>query len=151
MRIVFRTDASLQIGTGHVMRCIILAEALRERGADCRFICRDFTGNLFDRIRQSGFEVFSLPGDVCADRDDLPSEQVALAHGYWLGVDYVTDATQTLAALEGHRCDWLIVDHYLGLVHGQSLKSRTLKMKSFFERSIRNGFFKKCLSQQIVN
>jgi len=94
------------------MRCITLAEALRERGADCRFICRDFTGNLFDRIRQSGFEVFSLPADDGTDIIDLPPEQRALAHGYWLGVNYVIDAAQTIAALEGYRCDWLIADHY---------------------------------------
>lgn len=112
MKIAFRTDASLQIGTGHVMRCITLAEALRDRGADCRFICREFTNNLFERIRQSGFEVFALPAIEHADISNLPPEQTALAHGNWLGVDYTIDAAQTVAALEGNRYDWLIVDHY---------------------------------------
>ena len=94
------------------MRCITLAEALRERGADCRFICRDFTGNFFERIRQAGFKVFSLPSDDRADINDLPTKQTALAHGDWLGVDYVTDSAQTMAVLEGYRYNWLIVDHY---------------------------------------
>lgn len=112
MKIAFRTDASLQIGTGHVMRCITLAEALRERGAHCRFICRDFLGNLFDRIRQSGFEVFPLPADDHNDLDESASDQQATAHYHWLGADYKTDAAQTIASLKDFRPDWLIVDHY---------------------------------------
>ncbi|MBM3273409.1 UDP-2,4-diacetamido-2,4,6-trideoxy-beta-L-altropyranose hydrolase, partial [Candidatus Kaiserbacteria bacterium] len=57
MKVVFRTDASLHIGTGHVMRCLTLAEALRECGAHCRFICRSHPGNLIKEIGQRGFDV----------------------------------------------------------------------------------------------
>lgn len=38
MRIIFRADASLEIGTGHVMRCSALAEAAITRGFECVFI-----------------------------------------------------------------------------------------------------------------
>ena len=47
----FRADASIQIGTGHIMRCLTLADALREQGAQCRFICREHEGHLIDNIR----------------------------------------------------------------------------------------------------
>jgi spore coat polysaccharide biosynthesis predicted glycosyltransferase SpsG len=60
MRIIFRVDASLQMGTGHVMRCLTLAEILKENGANVEFICRKHKGNLIDKIRSNGFNVFEL-------------------------------------------------------------------------------------------
>jgi spore coat polysaccharide biosynthesis predicted glycosyltransferase SpsG len=40
MRIALRADASSQIGTGHVMRSLTLADALAQRhGATCTFVC----------------------------------------------------------------------------------------------------------------
>ncbi len=111
MRIAFRTDASLDIGTGHVMRCLTLADALRERGADCRFICRAHAGNLIELIRDRGHAVVALP----AASDDLPPAYVTAdtpTHARWLGTDWATDARQTAAALGEAPLDWLIVDHY---------------------------------------
>ncbi len=112
MKFTFRTDASLQIGTGHVMRCLTLAEALRERGSYCRFICREIPGHLTSLIQQIGFEVLTLP-DVTPDNNQLtPTGTPALAHESWLGTTWQTDAQQTIAALEGVQTDWLIIDHY---------------------------------------
>jgi UDP-2,4-diacetamido-2,4,6-trideoxy-beta-L-altropyranose hydrolase len=36
----------------------------------------------------------------------------AAAHAGWLGCDWQTDARQTIAAMGGHRPDWIVVDHY---------------------------------------
>ena len=63
MKVFFRTDASLQIGSGHVMRCLTLAHTLRERGADCRFVCRAHEGNMLERIRHEGFKVMAYTND----------------------------------------------------------------------------------------
>lgn len=104
MRISFRADASLQMGSGHVMRCLTLADALRERGAQCQFICREHDGNLLELIRNRGHVAAALP--KTASTDNGP------AHSAWLGADWRTDAQQTRAALADSRVDWLIVDHY---------------------------------------
>lgn len=56
----FRTDASLRMGSGHVMRCLTLADALKAQGADCHFISREHPGHLVDVIRQRGYKVNCL-------------------------------------------------------------------------------------------
>jgi len=107
MRVAFRTDASSQIGTGHVMRCLTLADALREHGAECQFVCREHEANLMDHICSRGYQIDALPKpDVNA------SSESGVAHASWLGVDWQTDANQTRQALGNEAFDWLIVDHY---------------------------------------
>jgi UDP-2,4-diacetamido-2,4,6-trideoxy-beta-L-altropyranose hydrolase len=89
------------------MRCLTLADALRELGAQCLFICRQEPGNLVDFIRQRGHEVRSLPS-VTVPLGNL----VGPAHASWLGTAWDTDARQTRDALYGTVFDWLVVDHY---------------------------------------
>ena len=107
MRVVFRTDASSQIGTGHVMRCLTLADALREKGAEYLFVCREHEGHLMDQIRSRGYAAYALP----KPSSNAPAES-DLAHASWLGVNWQTDADQTRHALGNETLDWLIVDHY---------------------------------------
>lgn len=107
MNILIRADASRVIGTGHVMRCLTLAEALRKRGAHCRFVTRAHPGHLIDRIRQQGFEVHALP-----HREDWQTAAAHPAHAAWLGAEWATDAEETKLGAGGAALDWLIVDHY---------------------------------------
>ena len=44
--VVIRVDSSELIGSGHLMRCLTLAERMRNDGINVRFICRDLAGNL---------------------------------------------------------------------------------------------------------
>jgi predicted nucleic acid-binding protein len=46
MNILIRTDASQQIGSGHVMRCLSLANELRQKKARVSFICQELAGNM---------------------------------------------------------------------------------------------------------
>lgn len=111
MQIAFRTDASLLIGSGHVMRCLTLADALRARGAQCHFISRAHPGHLLELIRQRGHTVTALQVgqfSLKTEHDSAPQ----LAHASWLGCDWQTDAHETLAILAELQSDWLVVDHY---------------------------------------
>lgn len=105
-RVAFRADASLQIGTGHVMRCLTLADALREQGRECHFVCREHEGHLIDLVRRRGHVAHSL-GPV------LPmAEDSHLAHAAWLGAGWMQDAQQTMTAFAHVQPQWLVVDHY---------------------------------------
>ena len=108
MKVLFRTDASLDIGTGHVMRCLTLAEALRDHGAHCRFTCRSHPGNLIKEIKQRGFDVFELP----YESNWTGTEATQSVHAAWLGTGWKMDAEQTKVGAGESAIDWLIVDHY---------------------------------------
>lgn len=112
MRVVFRADASLQIGTGHVMRCLTLADALKATGAECHFICREHSGNLIGFIRDKGYSVHALLQTETLEDDPLTGELPPLAHAIWLGASQQQDAEQCGAVLASLQPDWLIVDHY---------------------------------------
>ncbi|OGQ99681.1 MAG: UDP-2,4-diacetamido-2,4,6-trideoxy-beta-L-altropyranose hydrolase [Deltaproteobacteria bacterium RIFOXYD12_FULL_55_16] len=106
MRIAIRVDASKQIGTGHFMRCLTLAEALKQRGAQIRFISRHLPAHLRDMLNAKGHEfapLSSIAGEVTAD---------GISHAHWLGVSQAQDAADTRQALSDQTWDWLIVDHY---------------------------------------
>ena len=106
MKIAFRVDASRRIGTGHVMRCLTLAEALQNRGAAICFVCREHDGHLIATLREKSFSVALLPAP--------PSTTVIADGDYraWLGVSPLADAEETSDALKGDHTDWLVVDHY---------------------------------------
>lgn len=55
MKIIIRTDASTQIGSGHVMRCLTVAKNLRQHGCEVKFWMNDLPGNLIEFVRLQGF------------------------------------------------------------------------------------------------
>ena len=105
--IFIRTDASQQIGSGHVMRCVALAEALRDFGGSIEFITRPHLGNMNAYIKSRGFKVHSLPNSK-----ESKLQQNLSGYESWLGVKQVEDAEDTIKLLAEVQPDWLIIDHY---------------------------------------
>lgn len=93
MIVAFRADASVDIGTGHCMRCLNLATALKEKGAQCIFLSQGGPGNINNLIRQLGFELKELDSQI----------------GQF---DVTTDVENTKLLIEGLKLDWLVIDHY---------------------------------------
>lgn len=110
MKIIFRTDASLQIGTGHVMRCLSLADEFARQGHECRFVSRQHSGHLGDLILSKGYALTLLPVPVKRDYDVVADNSERYAS--WLGVPWQEDAKQTLGAIGTLNSDWLVIDHY---------------------------------------
>ncbi|MDY0273694.1 MAG: UDP-2,4-diacetamido-2,4,6-trideoxy-beta-L-altropyranose hydrolase, partial [Advenella sp.] len=112
MKIVFRADASLEMGTGHVMRCLTLANALHAEGNECHFICREHPGNLIEFIRKQGHMVHSLSYLENEKVGDKNNEGSVLAHATWLGASQKEDAAASEKILATIKPEWLVVDHY---------------------------------------
>jgi len=98
MQIVFRADAGVDIGIGHVMRCLTLADHLAKRGHRCRFVSRERPGHMGAQILARGHEVSLLP--PTADGSG------------WLGTDQDLDVAATLAVLGDAPVDWFVTDNY---------------------------------------
>lgn len=87
--IVFRVDANEKIATGHLMRCLAIAEECRKQGEICQFLLAE--NKETDRIAERGFSYHVLNSVW----DQLDAEVVLLQQ-----------------YLENNPCDWLVVDSY---------------------------------------
>lgn len=126
MLVVFRTDSSNLIGSGHLTRCKALADELSQRGARVVFVCRDYPGNWTNVLTAGGLEARVL------DRSNLFHAPLPQPGDCQLpnpaDVDQMQDADETLSVLSDMAPDWLIVDHYL--------------LDSTWERRLRDKFHK---------
>lgn len=89
MRIAFRADASAALGSGHLMRCLSLADHAARHGAACVFLCGEAIGPLAGLVRGHGHELCVLPAEE----------------------DWQSDAAATQRAM-GRPAEVLVVDHY---------------------------------------
>ena len=89
MNITIIADASTNIGSGHVMRCLTLAKALKSPGGIIEFICAQQPGDMISYIEKQGFTVHTL--DNRSDREP----QV---------INHLSEKIDKL--------NWIIIDHY---------------------------------------
>ncbi|HKP23787.1 MAG TPA: UDP-2,4-diacetamido-2,4,6-trideoxy-beta-L-altropyranose hydrolase [Dongiaceae bacterium] len=79
MNVLFRADASMALGSGHVQRCLALAAALSAKGASCNFAARDLSGNANALIKAAGHSVFVLPPQPADPQNDAAETVQAIA------------------------------------------------------------------------
>jgi len=108
MQVVIRADSSYAIGSGHVIRCLSLADELIKYGYNVLFICRELPGHQIELIRQRGFTVYSLPF-VKISKYEAKKE-----YSDWLGATWQEDYKETkdIIKINYTKISWLIVDHY---------------------------------------
>jgi UDP-2,4-diacetamido-2,4,6-trideoxy-beta-L-altropyranose hydrolase len=86
--IIIRADASIEIGSGHVMRCLALAEALQSQGGNPAFVMAQSTAAIDQYLRDEGMELIHIletPGDR-TDADQL-IETARIQGAEWIVVD----------------------------------------------------------------
>ncbi|MGI9218576.1 MAG: UDP-2,4-diacetamido-2,4,6-trideoxy-beta-L-altropyranose hydrolase, partial [Hydrogenophaga sp.] len=107
-RVAIRVDASAAIGTGHLKRCLSLAQALTEAGAEVRFVCRELDTVAAQVLgtETSTTHWLPAPAEAFAPEPDAPP------HGAWAGVPQMQDAADTAQTLANWRPDTVVVDHY---------------------------------------
>ncbi|MEA2552218.1 MAG: UDP-2,4-diacetamido-2,4,6-trideoxy-beta-L-altropyranose hydrolase [Fimbriimonadaceae bacterium] len=103
MRVLIRADASVAIGTGHVMRCLALAQALQHGGDEVTFAAAELPDALQDRLQ--GFEIKRLNGPRAS----------------------LDDAAETAALAEAK--DWVVLDGYaFNHAYQQALRKENQKL-----------------------
>ncbi len=107
MNILFRVDSSVEIGSGHVARCLTLAGALKQEHKECSifFVCRSVGGSLVDLIKANGYECLFLEYELEPFQNKTPYD--------WSDkrVDSDADATKNIIT-RFDSVDLLVVDHY---------------------------------------
>jgi UDP-2,4-diacetamido-2,4,6-trideoxy-beta-L-altropyranose hydrolase len=121
MNVTFRVDASPGIGSGHLMRCLCLADELQRSAVRSRFACRSLPEHLREQVERRGHVLTPLP--------PLPAP-AAPAETAWNDAQQLDDARGTVALLDAApTCDVLVVDHYgLGSVWEAAVRQRCVRL-----------------------
>ena len=112
-KLLIRADASAEIGTGHVMRCIALAEAWQDTIGEVFFVSSFNTQALEDRLKIKGIRIRHINNQAGTCSDAEETSQIAhqcgadwiVVDGYHFGAEYQKTIKDTGLSL-------LIIDDY---------------------------------------
>jgi UDP-2,4-diacetamido-2,4,6-trideoxy-beta-L-altropyranose hydrolase len=96
MKLLIRADASTQIGTGHVMRCLALAQACLDADGQVIFVMATAAPDLITRLKSEGMEVLHLSVEIGSAEDAAETAKLArqfdvnlvVVDGYHFGAKY---------------------------------------------------------------
>lgn len=151
--VAVRVDASARMGTGHLKRCLALAQALQTAGAAVHFVVRPIDAVADQVLDGTPWPVHWLSQPANEATVEPPTPFLATAgaappthpdeppHAPWAGVNWAQDARETIAALQGQPPDWLVLDHYAFDARWhqavtQALGSRLLVIDDTADRSV---------------
>jgi UDP-2,4-diacetamido-2,4,6-trideoxy-beta-L-altropyranose hydrolase len=112
-QLAFRVNASQRIGTGHLMRCLAVAQAWQDLGGDVLFIVVTDTPALVDRLHSEAMQVSGL--DVLPGSAQDADQTAHIAHDLgakWVVVDGYDFDADYQKALKAHGLSVLFVDDY---------------------------------------
>jgi UDP-2,4-diacetamido-2,4,6-trideoxy-beta-L-altropyranose hydrolase len=132
--LIIRTDADARMGTGHLMRCLALAQAWQNQGGEAIFITACTSDSLRRRLSDEDFQVIALDYVYLEQAEWASTSNVLASHpGAWVVLDgYHFDPSYQLRIKEaGHPL--LVIDdmahlehYYADIVLNQNIHARQL-------------------------